>query len=97
MTLLDTETIGLAHEEMSTEELYESLREIAENLGYGFSEFEGVRELESEFGVYGAIEVMAEESDKKVVLDAVTNPSFSDDIWSGHVIGAKAMEVSQDE
>lgn len=94
MTLLDTNRVGVAHEEQTTDELNENLEEIADELGFELQEFENLDELVHEFGIYGALEIMAEESDKRVVLETVTNPSFSDDIWSGNVIGAKVMEVT---
>lgn len=95
MTLIKTNSIASAHEEMTTEELDENLEKIADELDFELQEFDNLDELVHEFGIYGALEIMAEESDKRVVLETITNPSFSDDIWSGHVIGAKVMEVDE--
>ena len=95
MTLIKTNSIASAHEEMTTEELDENLEKIADELGFELQEFDNLDELVHEFGIYGALEIMAEESDKRVVLETITNPSFSDDIWSGNVIGAKVMEVDE--
>lgn len=92
MTLLNTEQIGLAHGHMSTDDMYENLEKIADELGYTFDEIQenSVEELEHEFGIYGALEIMAEESDEEVFLDTIT------DGWLGDVIGAKVHVVRED-
>lgn len=95
MTLLDTNRVGVAHEEQTTDELNKNLEKIADELGFKLQEFENMDELVHEFGIYGALEIMAEESDKKVVLESITDSSFREDVWSGHVIGAKVMEVTE--
>lgn len=95
MTLIKTNRIAVAHEEMTTEELDENLEEIADELDFELQEFENLDELVHEFGIYGALEVMAEESDKEIVLESITDSSFREDVWSGHVIGGKVMEVKK--
>lgn len=93
MTLHESERIGIAHENMSTQDLRENLEEIAEELGYERSGTVDLFELYDEEGIFGALEELAEQSQKDVILDFVKDESFDEDIWPDHVIGGVVIEV----